>query len=77
MSGPSWSDATQTTSSTTSSVSDSYNSTVNRIANLSDVGNVSISLGAGKDSTDISKVLPMAIAGVIGIVALAVMGRGR
>jgi hypothetical protein len=77
MSGPSSSKSNTNVTTTTTTVSDSYNKTINKVANLSDVGNLSINLAGGGDSggADIMKTLPLAIAGVIGIVAVAVIAR--
>lgn len=61
---------------TTTSVADSYNSTVNRVANLSDVGNVSIGFPSDADDPfQLSTLLPFAVVAVVGVVALVIFGR--
>lgn len=73
------SSSTVATSTTTTSVADSYNRTVNRVANLSDVGNVSVNLGGSlpgdEDLPSLSTFLPIAIVGMVAVIALMVLRR--
>lgn len=66
------SDASSHQSTTTTTYSDSFNTTTNRVLNLSDVGNVNVTYpGAETAGATIGSFLPMVAIGVAGIVALA------
>lgn len=62
------------TANTQQTYSDSFNSTTSNVANLSDVGNISLNLG-GSDlaAADLVKILPLALIGaavlIVGFVA--------
>jgi hypothetical protein len=62
------------TTNTQQTYSDSFNSTTSNVANLSDVGNISLNLG-GSDlaAADLVKILPLALIGaavlIVGFVA--------
>jgi cobalamin biosynthesis Mg chelatase CobN len=61
------------TSTAVATVTDSYNQTVNRVGNLSDVGNVKIS-GAGSESGGLP-VFAM-IFGIVAVVVLFILKKG-
>jgi len=69
---------TSSSATTTTTTSDSYNTTTDFVSNLSNVGNTSISLGAGGalDTDGLVKLLPFAILGsVLMIVAVVVASK--
>jgi hypothetical protein len=67
------------TTNTQQTVSDSYNQTTSNVANLSDVGNISLSLGGGDLAAgDLVKLLPLTIvAAAVLIVGFVAASRSR
>lgn len=67
------------TTNTQQTISDSYNQTTSNVANLSDVGNISLSLG-GSDlaAGDLVKLLPLTIiAAAVLVVGFVAASRSR
>lgn len=71
--GGSRSNSSQATSTTT--ISDSYNRTLNQVENLSDVGNVKLSLGGGlgEPLPSANLLLPLAGLAVVAVVGVAIL----
>lgn len=72
--GGSRSDASQHTSTSTTTISDSYNSEINRVANLSDVGNVNLDFGSVDPEDGMPSISTFLLFGVLGVIALFVVG---
>lgn len=64
------------TTTTTTSAVDSYNKSAYLTSNQSDVGNIKLDLGMGDgDLPSINTLLPLAVVGIVGALALVVLNR--
>ena len=75
-SAKSTSDASQHQTTTTKTWTDSFNTTVNRVNNLSNVGNVSVAYPGIDDASGFGTVLPVVAIGAAAIVAMVLFRRG-